>query len=66
MFYLFVGQRDRTGLRWSGSLCGRATLELQKSNVKVIDLTLKYEYNSLEAFALAFKNMRGITPMVAN
>ncbi len=39
-----------------------AAFELQTSNVKVIDVALKYGYDSPEAFARAFKNLHGMTP----
>jgi AraC-type DNA-binding domain-containing proteins len=42
-----------------------AGLELQKSNIKVIDLALKYGYNSPDAFSRAFEKMHGVTPTEA-
>ena len=42
-----------------------AAFELQNSNAKVIDIALKYGYESPEAFARAFKNLHGITPTEA-
>jgi AraC family transcriptional regulator len=39
-----------------------AAFELQSSNVKVIDIALKYGYESPEAFTRAFKTMHGVTP----
>lgn len=42
-----------------------AAVELQGGNVKVIDVALKYGYNSPEAFARAFREMHGITPREA-
>ncbi len=42
-----------------------AAFELQSSNVKVIDVALKYGYYSPEAFARAFKNLHGIAPTAA-
>ncbi|MGH4125996.1 MAG: AraC family transcriptional regulator [Clostridium sp.] len=42
-----------------------AAFEFQDSNVKVIDLALKYGYESPEAFARAFQNIHGVTPTVA-
>ncbi|MGE6960319.1 AraC family transcriptional regulator [Bacillus thuringiensis] len=45
--------------------CRRLTLaafELKNSNVKVIDLAIKYGYNSPDSFARAFQNLHGITP----
>lgn len=42
-----------------------AAFELQTSNVKVIDLALKYGYESPEAFSRAFKNLHGVMPISA-
>ncbi|WP_379137957.1 GyrI-like domain-containing protein [Paenibacillus sp. sgz500958] len=42
-----------------------AAFELQSSNIKVIDLALKYGYDSPEAFARAFQNIHGTTPTAA-
>ena len=42
-----------------------AAFELQSRNVKVIDIALKYGYESPEAFARAFKTMHGVTPAAA-
>jgi len=39
-----------------------AACELQGSTVKIIDIALKYGYQSADAFARAFHNMHGITP----
>jgi AraC family transcriptional regulator len=39
-----------------------AAFEIQQSNAKVIDVALKYGYESPEAFTRAFRNMHGITP----
>jgi AraC family transcriptional regulator len=39
-----------------------AALELQASDVKVIDVALRYGYNSPDSFARAFREMHGITP----
>lgn len=43
-----------------------AALELQSSDVKVIDVALKYGYNSPDAFTRAFSNMHGVTPKEAS
>ncbi|KFM99588.1 AraC family transcriptional regulator [Bacillus clarus] len=48
--------------------CRRLTLaafELKDSNVKVIDVAIKYRYNSPDSFARAFQNLHGITPSEA-
>jgi len=42
-----------------------AALELQTSNAKVVDLALKYGYDSPEAFSRAFKKLHGIIPISA-
>lgn len=42
-----------------------AAIDLQNSNIKVIDLALKYGYVSPEAFARAFQHMHGIAPTAA-
>ncbi|WP_205739372.1 AraC family transcriptional regulator [Halocella sp. SP3-1] len=42
-----------------------AALELQNSAIKIIDLALKYGYQSPEAFSRAFQNMHGVTPTIA-
>lgn len=40
----------------------RALEELKTTNIKVIDLAIKYQYDSSISFSRAFKNMFGITP----
>jgi AraC family transcriptional regulator len=42
-----------------------AAFELQNSSIKVIDLALKYGYQSPEAFTRAFINIHGVTPTLA-
>ncbi|MDF2523865.1 MAG: hypothetical protein K0R31_1506 [Clostridiales bacterium] len=42
-----------------------AALELQNSDIKVIDLALKYGYDSPDSFTRAFHNLHGVTPTVA-
>ena len=42
-----------------------AAFELKNSNVKVIDIAMKYGYNSSDSFARAFQNLHGITPSEA-
>ncbi len=42
-----------------------AAFELQTSDIKVIDVALKYGYESPEAFSRAFKNLHGIMPISA-
>lgn len=40
----------------------KATEELLKTDIKIIDLALKYQYNSPIAFTNSFKKMYGISP----
>ena len=40
----------------------KAAYELQTKNVKVISVAVKYGYDSLDAFTVAFKRQHGITP----
>lgn len=42
-----------------------AALELQNSTIKVIDLALKYGYESPDAFTRAFRNIHNVTPTLA-
>ena len=42
-----------------------AAFEMQNSKVKVIDIAMKYGYESPEAFTRAFKEIHGISPMTA-
>lgn len=42
-----------------------AAFELQNSDVKVIDMALKYGYESPAAFARAFKSIHGVAPTLA-
>jgi AraC family transcriptional regulator len=42
-----------------------AAIELQGGDVKVIDVAMKYGYDSPDAFARAFGNLHGITPREA-
>jgi len=42
-----------------------SALDLQSSNEKVIDIAMKYGYNSPDAFTRAFVGMHGVTPKVA-
>jgi AraC family transcriptional regulator len=39
-----------------------AAFELKDSNVKVIDVAIKYGYNSPDSFTRAFQNLHGVTP----
>ncbi|RAS76989.1 AraC family transcriptional regulator [Priestia endophytica] len=42
-----------------------AAFELKNSNMKVIDVAIKYQYNSPDSFTRAFQNLHGITPSEA-
>lgn len=42
-----------------------AALELNNSSIKVIDVAIKYGYNSPDSFTRAFQNLHGITPSEA-
>lgn len=42
-----------------------AAFELQTTNVKVLDVSLKYGYESPEAFTRAFQILHGVTPTAA-
>lgn len=42
-----------------------AAIELQSSDIKVIDLALKYGYDSPVSFARAFQTLHGVTPSEA-
>ncbi len=42
-----------------------AAFELQNSDIKVLDLSLKYGYDSPVSFTRAFQNQHGITPSLA-
>jgi AraC family transcriptional regulator len=42
-----------------------AAFELQNSSIKVIDLAVKYGYDSPEAFTRAFQQLHGVTPTTA-
>lgn len=42
-----------------------AALELNGSNVKIIDVAMKYGYNSPDSFTRAFQNLHGVTPSEA-
>lgn len=42
-----------------------AAFELQNSDIKVIDLAVKYGYDSPVSFARAFQNQHGVTPTLA-
>jgi len=43
----------------------QAALELSKADVKIIDVAMKYGYNSPDAFTRAFQGLHGITPKEA-
>jgi len=43
----------------------QAAVDIQNTNAKIIDIAVKYGYNSANAFSSAFKNFHGITPSYA-
>ncbi len=43
----------------------QAALELQNSNVKVIDVAVKYGYDTATSFSRAFKTLHGLSPVEA-
>lgn len=43
----------------------RAAFDLKNSSMKVIDIALKYGYNSPDSFTRAFQNLHGVTPTEA-
>jgi AraC family transcriptional regulator len=42
-----------------------AAYELQNTNIKVIDIAMKYGYESSDAFSVAFKRLHGVMPAMA-
>ena len=42
-----------------------AAIELQSSNIKVLDLAVKYGYDSADSFCRAFMKLHGVTPSQA-
>jgi AraC family transcriptional regulator len=40
----------------------QAAAEIQNTDTKIIDIAVKYGYNSADAFCLAFKNFHGVPP----
>ncbi|MEG6520365.1 AraC family transcriptional regulator [Desulfotomaculum sp. 1211_IL3151] len=42
-----------------------AALELKDNNIKVIDIAIKYGYNSPDSFTRAFQGLHGVTPTEA-
>ncbi|NLO48860.1 MAG: helix-turn-helix transcriptional regulator [Clostridiales bacterium] len=42
-----------------------AALDLKNTNLNVIDIAMKYGYNSQDAFSVAFKRLYGILPAQA-
>ncbi len=42
-----------------------AAYDLQNTNYKIIDIAMKYGYESSDAFSVAFKRMHGVMPAVA-
>lgn len=42
-----------------------AAFELNNSNIRIIDVAIKYGYNSPDSFTRAFQNLHGVTPSEA-
>ncbi|MBU7008786.1 AraC family transcriptional regulator [Phosphitispora fastidiosa] len=42
-----------------------AAFELNNSNIRIIDIAVKYGYNSPDSFTRAFQNLHGVTPSEA-
>ncbi|MPW27218.1 helix-turn-helix domain-containing protein [Alkalibaculum sp. M08DMB] len=42
-----------------------AAFEINNSNVRIIDIAVKYGYSSADSFTRAFQNLHGITPTEA-
>jgi AraC family transcriptional regulator len=42
-----------------------AAYDLQNTNIKVIDIALKYGYESSDAYSVAFKRLHGVMPIMA-
>jgi AraC family transcriptional regulator len=42
-----------------------AAFELNKSDIRIIDVTIKYGYSSPDSFTRAFQNLHGVTPSEA-
>lgn len=69
-FSLFQGSFTQiTGIALSEYIRRRkltcAAHELQNTDKKIIDIALKYGYQSADAFSVAFKRLHGVTPMDA-
>lgn len=69
-FSLFQGSFTQiTGIAFSEYIRRRkltcAAHELQNTDKKIIDIALKYGYQSADAFSVAFKRLHGVTPMDA-
>lgn len=61
LFYAFVGQSVKKYIRLRRLSC--AAIELKHRNLKVIDVSMDYCFESPEAFTRAFKQQFGISPM---
>jgi AraC family transcriptional regulator len=42
-----------------------ASYDVTQTNMKIVDIAFKYQYQSHEAFSRAFKTMHGVSPMTA-
>ncbi|MCT4543396.1 MAG: AraC family transcriptional regulator [Vallitalea sp.] len=60
MFYILTGFTVQEYIR--NRRLSMAAVDIATTNIKVIDLALKYGYESSEAFSRAFKKMHGANP----
>jgi AraC family transcriptional regulator len=60
IFYFLTGITIVTYIR--NRRLTRAGIEIQNDSTKVLDIAIKYGYESSEAFARSFKKMQGINP----
>jgi len=63
MFFAFAGETAAEYVRLRRMTL--AARELSSAKTKVIDVALKYGYDSPDAFTRAFRNVHGITPVAA-
>lgn len=63
MFSFLSGMTINEYIR--GRRLAQAALELSSSNIKIIDIALKYGYDSPDSFSRAFQVLHGVTPKEA-
>ena len=59
-FHDIVGMTIKSYI--SGRRLAKATLEIRDTNVRILDIAIKYGYSSQEALTRAFVNAYGCTP----